>query len=541
MKCSSNNDDNNNNENKQTNENHENNDNANDCNNETSTNTLSQEEEEEAVVTLQMNRRQTIVTVNTSNPFDVYSERIVIVMVGLPARGKSYLSKAIVRYLNYLGCPTQLFNAGHVRRARNDPGLAQANFFDTTNAAAKALRDEMALQCLDQCLDYVSPQRRPTGCRVAILDATNTTQQRRHAVWQHVQQYNHQHASSLQVLFLESLVNDETLLEQNYRMKLTNGDYDQMDAAQALQDFRNRVAHYQAVYEPITDQEGIEKEQTDSASNGSPTTTTNNTTKPCFSYIQLYNAGEKMITRNVQGFVMRKIQRLMGSVHLNPRTIWLVLTAETENCAQGIIGGDPRLSEAGVAYAQAVADLIHAREERVHEEDHQEKLLTIYTGTRQAYRSVAQYVMMYAVEEATLLTLAIANDICAGSMDSMSIAEREAQYPVECEARRDDKLNYRYPGVGGESYVDLVSRVNELTCLLEQSSGNSVVICDRAVYRCIKAYFLGHSIQEIPFLDVEKGVLELRRNHSGFTGTQIPVHSGKCSGAVVGGKDVHEW
>ena len=39
----------------------------------------------------------------SKNFADVVRERVVIAMVGLPARGKSYMSKAIIRYFNFLG------------------------------------------------------------------------------------------------------------------------------------------------------------------------------------------------------------------------------------------------------------------------------------------------------------------------------------------------------------------------------------------------------------------------------------------------------
>ena len=42
--------------------------------------------------------------------------KLVIVMVGLPARGKSYVTKKIARYLNWLQHDTKIFNVGERRR-----------------------------------------------------------------------------------------------------------------------------------------------------------------------------------------------------------------------------------------------------------------------------------------------------------------------------------------------------------------------------------------------------------------------------------------
>lgn len=42
--------------------------------------------------------------------------KLVIVMVGLPARGKSYVTKKIARYLNWLQHDTRIFNVGERRR-----------------------------------------------------------------------------------------------------------------------------------------------------------------------------------------------------------------------------------------------------------------------------------------------------------------------------------------------------------------------------------------------------------------------------------------
>jgi broad specificity phosphatase PhoE len=62
-------------------------------------------------------------------------------------------------------------------------------------------------------------------------------------------------------------------------------------------------------------------------------------------------------------------------------------------------------------------------------------------------------------------------------------------------------LRYRYPGVGGESYLDVIERVRPIIIELERQQRSVVVVCHLAVLRCIYAYFMGTSPENIPYLD----------------------------------------
>jgi len=140
-------------------------------------------------------------------------KKLVIVMVGLPARGKSYVSKKLCRYLNWLQYEVKLFNAGDKRRKRagapnlslssfraddNNSGVEEhtSNFFDFDNPEARKFREAIAMETLDDLLDYLLGHG-----QVGIFDATNTTVQRRTALVQRVKQ---RAGDDLQVLFLES-------------------------------------------------------------------------------------------------------------------------------------------------------------------------------------------------------------------------------------------------------------------------------------------------------------------------------------------------
>lgn len=429
----------------------------------------------------------------TQNENKVVEQKVVLAMVGLPARGKSYISKAIVRYLNFCGCPTRLFNAGNLRRESGKSGV-DANFFDQKNADAKRLRDEMAMECLDQVLDFLEACGRATA--VGILDATNTTLDRRRKVKEKVCG-----RQGIRLIFLESLCDDEEILQNNYELKLGNEDYKGMNAESALQDFKNRVHQYAEVYEPVEDHECDHR---------------------C-GYIKLINAGEKLIcyrcrSKDEYG-VVRYIFGLMGSINLGKRCIMIAMVGETEHDRKGLLGGDSELSEAGQRHAAAIARLVGERERQAG------KPVLVMCGT--LARDLQTIEALKGVNGCsdnqcrTVLKFARLNELCAGLLDSLSYKDMKELYPEEWEERRKDKLNYRYPGVGGESYQDVVFRLTYLVLRLEQVMGNVLLLCDKAVCRVLLAYFRGVPLEEMPFLEVPRSVITFERSHFGFKEDRI--------------------
>ncbi|CAK9027396.1 unnamed protein product [Durusdinium trenchii] len=329
----------------------------------------------------------------TMNENKVVEQKVVLAMVGLPARGKSYISKAIVRYLNFCGCPTRLFNAGNLRRESGKSGV-KANFFDNSNADAKRMRDEMAMECLDQVLDFLEACGRATA--VGILDATNTTLERRQKVKEKVRG-----RPGVRLIFLESLCDDEEILESNYELKLNNDDYKGMNAENALKDFKHRVQQYAEVYEPVQDDECDSR---------------------C-GYIKLINAGEKLIcyrcrSKDDEYGVVRYIFGLMGSINLGKRCIMIAMVGETEHDRQGLLGGDSELTEAGKQHAAAIAGLVAECERQA------KKPVLVMCGTLARHLQTVEALKgvngCSSNDCRTVLKLARLNELCAGLLDSLS-------------------------------------------------------------------------------------------------------------------------
>lgn len=220
----------------------------------------------------------------------------VIVMVGLPARGKTYISKKLSRYLNWIGINTRAFNAGDYRRKAT--AEKQHDFFRADNIEGQAVRDAVAMAALQDALTWLK-----NNGDVAIFDATNTTRERRLMVYDKVVK-----ESGFKCLFMESICNSASIIESNVReVKVHSPDYkDMTDKDEAIRDFLERIKHYEDIYEPICE----EKEKD-------------------FTFLKVFNAGEKLVVNKHEGNVQSRIVYWMMNVHIVPRTIYLTRHGES--------------------------------------------------------------------------------------------------------------------------------------------------------------------------------------------------------------------
>ncbi|KAK5973045.1 6 phosphofructo 2 kinase fructose bisphosphatase short form, partial [Trichostrongylus colubriformis] len=235
----------------------------------------------------------------------------VIVMVGLPARGKTYISKKLCRYLNWIGIKTKVFNVGEYRRTEANAADAvhgaNASFFSPNNAAALKVRNESARRAMNDMADSL----KSGACNVAIFDATNTTRERRQTINDFCQK------NWLRCFFIESVCDDERIIDSNITdVKVNSPDYKGlMSAEQAKEDFLKRIENYKQQYQPLDEQDDSD-----------------------LSFIKVINAGRSFFVHNVQGHVQSRVVYFLMNIHLLPRSIFLTRHGESEYNAMGRLG-----------------------------------------------------------------------------------------------------------------------------------------------------------------------------------------------------------
>lgn len=475
--------------------------------------------------------------------------KLVVIMVGLPARGKSYITKKIQRYLSWQQHSTKIFNVGNRRRivtgssesgsqkpfqsSRNttidtptqaahmllngvDPLRPMENsdlptvnntieqsaeFFDPKNEQASHFRDSVALATLEELLDFLLLENGSVG----ILDATNSTIERRKALFKRIKDRE----PKLNILFIESVCQDEKLLEANMYLKLRGPDYRGKDPQKSLADFKKRVAAYEGAYVPLGDYE---------EENG-------------MQYIKMIDVGRKTIHYGLQGFLAFGIASYLFTFNLSPRQIWITRHGKSVDNILGKIGGDSDLTEDGEHFATALYNFIDKKRHQW-EVDQKNRVMNSMKLPQPGDQSPPYPDLLGELETKNFCiwtsmlkrSIKTAKEFCdddnydakhwemlnemhAGSFEGLTDEFIASEYPEECAKRAMDRLGYIYPGVGGEGYLQVISRLRDMVREIERIKDHVLIIGHRSVCRVLMAYFMDLQREAITDLEIPLGML----------------------------------
>lgn len=372
-------------------------------------------------------------------------KKLAVIMAGLPARGKSYLSLRLQRYLEWQGYRARIFNVGAYRRESLGPASSKSDFFDPRESAFSRERERIAKRCFADLAGWLE-----SGGEVAIYDATNVTASRRAYLKDECER------RGFAFVFVENICDDPGIIEKIIWIKIEHSaDYTGFGRDAARADFTRRLGHYEGVYEPVSD----------------------------VAHMKIINFGLSVVRAYGLGNpFLDEIADFLGAVNLMDKEVFLTRHGETYFNCEDRIGGDSPLTDKGVEYAGRLAEHFRGKD------------LVVFTSAKRRTIETASF---FDCERVVLPEL---NEISSGLCDGLSYAEITSMHPEVSEARSDDKFNFRYPG--GESYRDLIQRVKKAVIRIEAEKRDVLVIAHRAVNRCLVSYFIPTPPEEVPYIEM---------------------------------------
>ncbi|WWC72588.1 uncharacterized protein I206_106550 [Kwoniella pini CBS 10737] len=401
---------------------------------------------------------------------------ILIVTVGLPARGKTHISRALERYLRWLGVKTRVYSLGDYRRkvlggAKNVP----PDYFQTKSPrseATNALRRRIKNEIEDQIMDFYTVQ----GGQVVIYDANNGNVKNRKDC------YHKFESKGVHVIFLESICDQEEIITANIRsVKLSSPDYAGWDADRAVADYWSRIRDQEQVYDTVTADEGP--------------------------FIKVMNVGERIEVNRIEGYLQTRCCFFLMNIHTKPRTIYFARSGQS--LIEHSYKADSDLSPAGWEYAERMKAAVVARRKALREEKkangdpiaHENPLLIWTSARRRAYHTAWPFVHAgFKVVQKPIMS-----EINPGVWDGLSTGEAMDLYPDEWDRFLSDPYAHRAPRA--ESYHDLSVRLEPVIFELERCQDDLLIIGHASVIRCLLAYLVGLPPNEVPAVEIARGDL----------------------------------
>lgn len=211
------------------------------------------------------------------------------------------------------------------------------------------------------------------------------------------------------------------------------------------------------------------------------TAKTNNLT-----YVRIRKQSNEILINKVQSYLQTRLIFYILNVNMDGKSIYLSRHGESVYNVEEKIGGDSSLSPRGLKYAQKLPSLIE-------NEIGIDAPLTVWTSTLRRTQETAQFL---PYEKKSWKAL---DELDAGICDGLTYKEIEEQYPSDYKARDDDKYQYRYRG--GESYADVVNRIEPIIMELERQE-HILIVTHQAVLRCIYAYFMNIPQSDSPWMTI---------------------------------------
>lgn len=375
--------------------------------------------------------------------------KLVIAMVGLPARGKSTMARKIAGTLLLDGVKVRIFNNGDVRRRLSQENSSFPEMFSPDNPDGVRFREKCARINLELARDFLEHDG-----EVAIIDAANVTCGRRKLIKENFPDFP--------LIFIECMNTDEEALEANLERKAFLQEFRHLSHEQALDSFLKRIDFYESVYEPLHEERNF----------------------------ILVDSFEGHILQEQLTDLLPYYDRIRDLITTRTvRNLFLVRHGETWFNREDRIGGDSDLTDKGLAQANALAEYFA----------HQ-RIPIIFTSN---YKRTLQTAAPIAAkqEHCSIIALSEFNEIYAGVCDGMTYGEIGERMPEVASGRKNNKYDYVYPG--GESYALMEERIHrglQKVFYLNNYDDNIMIVGHRAVNRMILSDFVFRPKQEVPYI-----------------------------------------
>lgn len=218
-------------------------------------------------------------------------------------------------------------------------------------------------------------------------------------------------------------------------------------------------------------------------------------------WCRIENFGETVTTHRVRDVLLLHIVRYLTHIHPQKRILYLSRHGQSKYNQLKKIGGNPGLTDVGNCYAQWLGTF--AASHICKDDFGNDTAARLWTSTMRRTIETASYIPHPRLGDWIQMQHRASrnlDELFAGDCEGKTYDDIAAQFEDETHLRKIDKLGYRYPR--GESYLDLIARLDPVLHELESYHQPTLIISHQATLRVVYAYLTGEKRAEAPKLAI---------------------------------------
>ncbi|CAI4046894.1 hypothetical protein SKDZ_12G3720 [Saccharomyces kudriavzevii ZP591] len=409
-----------------------------------------------------------------------HAGRILVVLVGLPATSKTLLSVAITRYTRWLGVRTKSFHFSEYKKTATD---IPSDYFCAVPKSKEGMAfvEKLRRKMVNDILSFFND----TSGQLAIYDALSIRK---------IDRKNLEAAFSeigVKVLFIESIVSDQEIMNRNIALVLQSSDYKGLSTNEAIDEYMRRLSVNEPYYEMMTHDEEL-------------------------SYIKYINLGKQIIVKdNIHGYLVNKIVFFLMNLRQKKGCVYFARcgTSDKDRYIH-----DEELNEEGIHYSKVLKDFVLKRikQKRLakknsdslvevidgsYEEDLKTSLI-VWTGPRKRTHDTG---LFFSREGIKVQQRSELKQLNPGSIADLTNEQIMKKFPSEYKESLKDPYHFRFPRA--ESYHDLAVRMEPLLLEMEHTSKDILIIAHESTLRVLYGYLMACTCVELPNLDFTRDKL----------------------------------
>lgn len=393
------------------------------------------------------------------------SGKILIVLLGLPASSKTFLSRAIKRYTKWLGVDVKSFRMSeYMQNLKPDLGEANVKLYaEDRNANFRNL------VIRNVCQDILNFFFNQVG-QLALYDASNIGRADRTVINEFFTSYN------IKPIFIESLISNEELMDYNIKSAIKNEqDLKDLNEEMAKLEFENKVSTNKQLSQELSTDENL-------------------------SYIKYYNLGEQLILNNkFEGYLINKIVLLLMNLKQKTGSIFFTPLDYGNDKAASLTNF--QTEKILKTYSTCMKNLQDRNPNYKKPEKFQ--VWVAPTKVSQEIYGCFDDNLIKVVEKTPLQSMHM------GEVKDLTEDEIRARLPDDYERFKLDPYHGRYPRA--ESYHDLAVRMESLLFELERTTDSILIFAHPTNLRVIFGYFMCSTCIELPEVKFDSNqIVEIR-------------------------------